>query len=143
MKVKKLEFRQENQQKFNTFFFEFTVNDGWTQNKHLQQNIEAFLLPSSQESNIASFESILRKHRPYFTSILSNPVNFVIFLNLHWILTNFLFEAEERWSSKRNSTGHHQWSFTAWSWSYNTFKGFGRRSHHHLRHVQSKRVCRP
>lgn len=52
-----------------------TVNDLWSPAKQFQKNVELFLLPSSQETNIAKFESILRKNRLFLSSFLANPVS--------------------------------------------------------------------
>lgn len=51
------------------------IDDLWTPFKHLQQSIESFLLPNAQESNVGSFETILRKNRQYFSALLTNPVS--------------------------------------------------------------------
>ncbi|CRK98110.1 CLUMA_CG011478, isoform A [Clunio marinus] len=49
------------------------VNDSWTPFKQLQQYVESFICKSSHESNLAKFDSLLRKNRHYFASILTNP----------------------------------------------------------------------
>lgn len=56
------------------------VNDLWSPAKQFQKQIELFLLPSSQETNIAKFENILRKNRLFLSSFLSNPVSFLHFI---------------------------------------------------------------
>lgn len=56
--------------------FILLVNDNWTVFKHLQQSVESFLLSSSQEISTVSLDSILRKSRLYFSSLLTNPVSY-------------------------------------------------------------------
>lgn len=105
MKVRNLYLKVKNRRNIKARFFQFSVNDGWTQNKQLQQCIESFLLPSSQETSIASFESILRKSRPFFTSILSNPVS-AIWLNYSTgCFTTFQFQPKNEGARKEIQQG--------------------------------------
>jgi nuclear pore complex protein Nup205 len=71
----------------------------------LQQYIEAFLLPSSQEISIVSFDSVLRKSRQYFTSILTNPVSKKLTKIIFLLFTNFLSQPNNEGARKEIQQG--------------------------------------
>lgn len=102
-----LEIHEFNQILTNLVKFP-VVNDLWSPAKLFQKNIELFLLPSSQENNIAKFESILRKNRLFLSSFLSNPVsllthnqNFVIYWTNVVYFSQKMREAEEKSSKEQ------------------------------------------
>lgn len=61
-----------------TLLLNISVNDNWTPFKQLQNLIESFLLPTTQEISTVSLDSVLRKSRQYFSSLLINPVSALV-----------------------------------------------------------------
>lgn len=57
------------------FFFLAVIDDLWTPFKQLQHHIQTFLITNSQDTNIASFEALLRKNKQHFSALLTNPVS--------------------------------------------------------------------
>ena len=54
-------------------FISVVPDDTWTPFKHLLSTLESYLQSNTQEKNVGNLDTLLRKHKQNFTTLLKNP----------------------------------------------------------------------